>query len=79
MIHVAYATWKKDDRTTIAEPSFHFDCLPEEFRALLEGPQHAVTVAAIEAAETGVHGEQLREFIAAQPDDNNIQTEPEGA
>lgn len=76
MIHVAYGVWKKDERTTVREPSFHFDCLPQEYRDLLDGPQHAVTVAAIEAAESGVHGEELREFIQSQPDDNNI--EPEG-
>lgn len=73
MIHVAYGSWQKDDRTLIMEPSFHFDCLPQEFRDDLSGPEHAVTVAAIEAAESGTKGDALREFIADQPDDNNVE------
>lgn len=73
MIHVAYGSWNKDARTTIHDPSFHFDCLPEEFRSELVGPEHAVTVAAIAAASGGTRGEALREFIAAQPDDNSIE------
>lgn len=72
MIHVAYGTWKKDERTIITEPSFHFDCLPAEFRQDLAGPEHAVTVAAIEAAESGTKGDKLRAFIQKQPDDNNL-------
>lgn len=72
MIHVA-DNWKKDERTTITAPSFHFDCLPQEFRAMLDGPQHAVTNAAIEAAESGTHGDELREFILAQPSDNDVE------
>lgn len=79
MIHIAYGQWKKDARTTISEPSFHFDCLPDQFRAELDGPEHAVTVAAIAAAESGTKGDALREFIAAQPDDNNLEPAPEPA
>lgn len=76
MIHVAFSSWKKDDRTTVSEPSFHYDCLPTEFRTQLDGPSHAVTNAAIEAAEAGTHGDDLREFIATQPSDNETdQTE----
>lgn len=73
MIHIAYASWAKDERTTISEPSFHFDCLPAEFRVDLDLPQNAVTAAAIEAAESGIKGEALREFIQAQPDDNTLE------
>lgn len=73
MIHVAYGSWKKDARTIITEPSFHFDCLPEEFRAQLVGPQNAVTAAAVEGADNGTHGEDLREFIQSQPTDNNVE------
>lgn len=72
MIHVAYGSWKKDDRTVIIEPSFHFDCLPTEFRTDLDLPQNATTAAAIAAAESGIHGEDLRAFIQSQPDDNNV-------
>lgn len=72
MIHIAYAQWAKDERTTITEPSFHFDCLPVEFRDQLVGPEHAVTVAAIDAAESGTKGDALRTFIEAQPDDNSL-------
>lgn len=76
MIHVAYGTWQKDERTSISEPSFHFDCLPQEWRDQLVGPEHAVTVAAIAAAESGTKGDALREFIQAQPDDNNLEAAP---
>lgn len=73
MIHV-YGTWQKDERTSITDPSFHFDCLPEEFEQLLgDAPQHAVTVAAIAKAREGVHGAKLRTFIEAQPSDNEIE------
>lgn len=72
MIHVSHAAWQKDERTSILEPSFHFDCLPEEFRATLIGPGNAVTAAAVAAADSGVHGEELREFIQSQPSDNNL-------
>lgn len=75
MIHVAFGSWRKDERTLITEPSFHFDCLPDQFRSELSGPENAVTVAAIEAAESGTKGEALREFIASQPSDNET---PEG-
>jgi hypothetical protein len=75
MIHVMGA-WQKNERTTINDPSFHFDCLPDEYRVLLIGqPQHAVTNAAIEAAEKGTHGDKLRAFIAKQEDDNNVPDE----
>lgn len=77
MIHVAYAVWQKDERTTIVEPSFHFDCLPAEYRVGLNEPQHETTLKAIAAAEDGVHGDELRKFIQKQPNDNLV--EPTGA
>lgn len=55
------------------DPSFHFDCLPPVYEAALgDEPQHAVTVAAIAKAREGVHGDDLREFIQAQPSDNEV-------
>lgn len=73
MVHVL-GPWGKDERTTLSDPSFHYDCLPEEFRALLgDAPEHAVTRAAIAAAEGGKHGNALRKFIQAQPDDNSLE------
>lgn len=74
MIHTL-GPWQKNERVTIDSPSFHYDCLPVEFRELLVGPQHAVTTAAIEAAESGVKGEDLRAFIQEQPSDNEIEPE----
>lgn len=78
MIHVGWGyLWHKDARTTVLEPSFHFDCLPPELEQLLgDAPQHAVTRSAIEAARSGVHGDELRAHIDAQPTDNDV--EPEG-
>ncbi|RNL66231.1 hypothetical protein EFK50_00985 [Nocardioides marmoriginsengisoli] len=73
MIHVGFINWKKDERTTIAEPSFHHDCLPDELAAELVGPQNAVAAAAVEAAHSGIRGEALREFIQAQPNDNDLE------
>jgi len=81
MIHVA-ANWKRDERVTITEPSFHFDCLPDEYVDLLldaDGnplPQHRVTYDAIQAAKAGTHGHELRAFIQTQKTDNDV--EPEG-
>lgn len=74
MIHL-FGTWQKDERATITAPSFHFDCLPAEFEALLgvDAPEHTVTVAAIRAARSGVHGDELRSFIESLPSDNEIQ------
>lgn len=78
MIHV-FGVWQKDDRTSVADPSFHFDCLPEQFESLLgdddTAPEHAVTRAAIAKARDGVHGDKLRAFIQAQPDDNTLEGE----
>lgn len=77
MIHVAYGSYQKDERTTIAEPSFHNDCLPADLRAQVfaDPVNNAVTIAAIEAAESGIKGDDLREFIQAQPNDNNLDEE----
>ena len=70
MIHL-FAPWQKNERTTVQDPSFHFDCLPESFESLLgDAPEHAVTRAAIEQARGGVHGDKLRAFIEKQPNDN---------
>jgi hypothetical protein len=70
MIHI-WGAWQKDDRTNITDPSFHFDCIPEEFEGLLgDAPQHEVTRAAIAKARDGVHGDKLRTFIASQTSDN---------
>lgn len=66
----------KDDRgREIYEmnPSFHFDCLPERFEAMIaDGPQHATTRSGIAAARAGVHGDDLRAHLFAQPNDNAI-------
>jgi hypothetical protein len=71
MIHVGWTNWQKDDRTSVSEPSFHFDCLPAEFVSMLgDDPSHNVTLAAIDAAKSGTNGAALREFIAAQETDN---------
>lgn len=74
MIHVGPYVWQKDERTSVADPSFHFDCLPDdlaaEFGLTTDAPQHAVTVAAIEKAKAGVHGDKLLAFIEKQPSDN---------
>lgn len=77
MIHVSYGSYQKDERTIIVEPSFHFDCLPAQYRAELEEDPaaHAVTLAAIAAAEQGTKGDDLRAFIQSQPSDNE---QPEG-
>jgi hypothetical protein len=73
MIHVMGA-WQKNERTTVTDPSFHFDCLPDEYAVLLIGqPEHAVTNAAIEAAKKGVHGDKLYAFIEKQPSDNEVE------
>lgn len=73
MIHV-YGLWTKDDgRTTVTDPSFHFDCLPAQYEDTLgDAPQHAVTRSAIAKARDGVHGAKLRTFIQAQPSDNDL-------
>lgn len=76
MIHV-WGPWQKDERITVADPSFHFDCIPDDLiekYGLVEGaPQHSVTVSAIAAARSGVHGADLREYIASLPSDNDIE------
>jgi hypothetical protein len=67
--------WQKDDRTSVADPDFHFDCIPDalvtEF-GLADNPRHAVTMAAREKALDGVHGDKLVAFIEKQPSDNDI-------
>lgn len=77
VIHVGYWTWQKDERTTVANPTFHFDCIPPEVEAMLgiDAPEHAVTVAAIEKARSGVHGDKLLKFIEDQPSDNDVTVE----
>jgi hypothetical protein len=76
MIHVGPAVWRKNERTVVSDPSFHFDCLPGEFEAALgQAPQHAVTLATIAAARDGVHGDDLRDFILSQPSDNDLSEE----
>lgn len=73
MIHVQ-GVWQKNERTTVQDPSFHFDCIPDEYLVQLIGqPQHAVSLAAREAALEGTHGDKLRAFIFKQPDDNNVE------
>lgn len=72
MIHIS-GLWRRDERITVANPSFHFDCLPAEYVDLLgDDPQHAVTRAARDAALSGVHGAELRTFIASLPSDNDV-------
>lgn len=73
MIHVAYGSYQKDERTTIAEPSFHYDCLPDDIRAQLVGPANANTLAGVEAAESGTKGEALRELLQSLPSDNDLE------
>jgi hypothetical protein len=67
--------WQKDDRTSVTDPDFHFDCLPDALVAefgLEDAPQHAVTMAARAKALDGVHGDKLVAFIEKQPNDNDI-------
>lgn len=73
MVHVM-GTWQKNERTTVTDPSFHFDCLPEEYENYLGNePQHSVTIAAIAKARSGVHGDKLRDFIMKQESDNEVE------
>jgi hypothetical protein len=83
MVHVGYGTlWDAGDGTYVLNPSFHFDCLPAEYRAMIaDGEQHANTRATIEAAESGVHGDELRAHImhlAKQRNDNDVEPVPAG-
>lgn len=72
MIHVM-GTWQKNERTSVVDPSFHFDCIPEEYENLLgNSPQHSVTIGTIAKARSGTHGDKLREFILKQPSDNEV-------
>jgi hypothetical protein len=74
---LTWGPWQKDDRTSVSDASFHFDCLPPQFEDLLgtddDAPQHAVTRAAIAKARDGVHGDKLLAFIEKQPSDNDIE------
>lgn len=63
MFHVSYATWQKDSKTIIIEPSFHHDCVPQEFRDMLVGPDHEVAREIIAAADSGTRGADLLAFI----------------
>lgn len=72
VIHVQ-ANWQHGDVIHL-NPSFHFDCLPPEYEALIaDGPQHTRTRDAIAAARSGVHGDELRAHIASLPDDNTLE------
>ncbi len=80
MTHVA-GVWKKNERTQVQDPSFHFDCLPQEYVDLLHVggeplPQHAKTWALREAALAGTHGADLTRLAHELPSDNDV--EPEG-
>ena len=61
------------------DPSFHFDCLPVQFEALLgndeQEPQHAVTRAGVRAAREGKHGDDLRAHLLSLPTDNDVEFE----
>lgn len=69
MVHVM-APWI-DRRGTpprvVDSPSFHFDCLPPEFEALYGDGHDPRTAAGIDAAKSGVHGADLREFLTNHP------------
>lgn len=77
MVHT-WGPWEQrvDEKTIlrVEDASFHLDCLPQQFKQLLgDEPQHRVTLAAIEAAKSGVRGDDLRAFIQAQPTDNDVE------
>jgi hypothetical protein len=83
MIHVL-GPWQapvNEDGTALVvmNPSFHYDCLPDNADDLwgldLTAPQHAVTAAARDAALGGVHGAELRTFIESLPSDNDLDVE----
>jgi hypothetical protein len=78
-VHVL-GPWQKDETTILVHPSFHYDCLPADADVLwgldLTAPEHAVTAAAAEAAAAGVHGDELRAFIASLPSDNDVEPVP---
>lgn len=78
MVHVA-GSWEKptpEGRLIVDNPSFHFDCLPDDADDLwgldLSAPQHANAALTREAALGGVHGDELRTFIASLPSDNEL-------
>jgi phage/plasmid primase-like uncharacterized protein len=68
-------TWTALDGTTHVAPSFHFDCYPPDLAFRLGTPEthphHANTLAAIEAAKSGTHGDDLRDHIAGLADEHN--------
>lgn len=77
LTHFAPLVWEKDERTTVRDPSFHFDCIPDQLLALLgDAPQHATTVAGVEAARNGVRGEELLAHLRSIGSDNHV--EPDG-
>jgi len=83
MIHV-WGVWQKptdDGLLTVVNPSFHFDCLPDDAHDLWgidrDAPEHANLKATQEAARAGTHGDDLRAFIAGLPSDNDVDTTPE--
>jgi hypothetical protein len=64
------------EQVVIQNPSFHFDCTPEEFLEMWgNAPQHAVSLAAVEAAKSGTHGADLRAYIESLPTDNEVTPE----
>lgn len=73
MIHVAYGSYQVDERTTVADPSFHYDCLPADLRAQLIGASNGNTLTGVEAAEAGTKGEALRELLQSLPSDNDLE------
>ncbi len=56
---------QSDDHPKVhAEPAgvFHHDCLPYELRAQVSNDQNAKSI--VEAAESGIHGDDLLKHIA---------------
>lgn len=77
MVHVGYgALWDAGDGTFVLDPSFHFDCLPQMYRdQIADDPGHINTRATIRAAESGIHGDDLRAHIdklAQHFNDNDV-------
>jgi len=72
-----WGNWVKEtegrETTVIANPSFHFDCTPQEYLDMWgDAPQHARSMGAVEAAKSGIHGNELRAHIRTLPDDNLV-------
>lgn len=75
-VHVL-GSWVKDPNADVVEvvrnPSFHHDCLPEDWVAKYEGdPTHARMLELRRAAiEDGLRGDALRAHNDTLPDDND--------